>query len=100
MIDCIVTSLVVGLCAAAFFDMVSYRRLLAAVEAALLGPKPAPHHRADLSHALHVCLPEFYSFLKYPVPGFLSALPSDSLPLDSSEKEVLPSGVPSAVCRI
>jgi hypothetical protein len=49
--------------------MVSYRRLLAAVEAALLTPNPAPHHRADLSHALHVCLPDFQAFLKYPVSG-------------------------------
>lgn len=48
--------------------MVSYRRLLAAVEGALLGPEPAAHHRADLSHALHVWLPDFQEFLKYPVP--------------------------------
>lgn len=48
--------------------MVSYRRLLAAVEAALLTPNPAPHHRADLSHALHICVPDFQDFLKYPGP--------------------------------
>ncbi|KAG0620095.1 hypothetical protein M758_4G188900 [Ceratodon purpureus] len=48
--------------------MVSYRRLLAAVEAALLTPRPAPHHRADLSHALHVCLPDLQQFLTYPTP--------------------------------
>lgn len=55
--------------------MVSYRRLLAAVEAALLTPNPAPHHRADLSHALHVCLPDFQAFLKYPVSGSFLEFP-------------------------
>jgi len=48
--------------------MVSYRRLLATVEAAVLvGAKPEAQHRADLSHALHVSFPSFESFLKYPV---------------------------------
>jgi nuclear pore complex protein Nup205 len=52
-----------------FLDMVSYRRLLATVEAAVLvGAKPEPQHRADLSHALHVSFTSFESFLKYPAP--------------------------------
>ncbi len=55
-------------CGCGFLDMVSYRRLLATVEAAVLvGAKPEAQHRADLSHALHVSFPSFESFLKYPV---------------------------------
>ncbi len=55
-------------CGSGFLDMVSYRRLLATVEAAVLvGAKPEPQHRADLSYALHVSFPSFESFLKYPV---------------------------------
>jgi hypothetical protein len=55
-------------CGSGFLDMVSYRRLLATVEAAVLvGGKPEPQHRADLSHALHVSFTSFESFLKYPV---------------------------------
>ncbi len=55
-------------CESGFLDMVSYRRLLATVEAAVLvGAKPEPQHRADLSHALHVSFSSFESFLKYPV---------------------------------
>lgn len=61
-------------CLFGFVTMVSYRRLLAVVEAALLTPNPAPHHRADLSHALHVCLPDLQAFLKYPVSGSLSSV--------------------------
>ncbi len=60
-------------CGCGFLDMVSYRRLLATVEAAVLvGAKPEPQHRADLSHALHVSFPSFESFLKCPV-SLLSA---------------------------
>jgi nuclear pore complex protein Nup205 len=56
-------------CGCGFLDMVSYRRLLATVEAAVLvGAKPEPQHRADLSHALHVSFPSFESFLKCPAP--------------------------------
>ncbi len=55
-------------CESGFLDMVSYRRLLATVEAAVLvGAKPEPQHRADLSHALHVSFSSFESFIKYPV---------------------------------
>ncbi|BBN13132.1 nuclear pore complex protein Nup205 [Marchantia polymorpha subsp. ruderalis] len=48
--------------------MVSYRRLQATVEAALRAPKPEPHHRADLAHALHLCNEDLKNFLFYPGP--------------------------------
>jgi hypothetical protein len=47
--------------------MVSHRRLQAAVEAALRGPSPEPHNRADLAHALHVCSEDLKKFLLFPV---------------------------------
>ncbi|KAJ7534968.1 hypothetical protein O6H91_12G012900 [Diphasiastrum complanatum] len=48
--------------------MVSYRRLLATVEAALAAPPPAAQQRAELAHALHICRQDFESFLQYPGP--------------------------------
>ena len=55
-----------------FIGMVSYRGLLAVVEAEQLGTKktaaaPSNHKRTELFNALEVYLPHFQSFLTFPV---------------------------------
>ncbi|EFJ32372.1 hypothetical protein SELMODRAFT_439663 [Selaginella moellendorffii] len=47
--------------------MVSYRRLQSTVEVVLAG-SPSPQQRTELFHMLHLCRPEFESFLLYPEP--------------------------------
>ncbi|EFJ20872.1 hypothetical protein SELMODRAFT_443756 [Selaginella moellendorffii] len=47
--------------------MVSYRRLQSTVEVALAG-SPSPQQRTELFHMLHLCRPDFESFLLYPEP--------------------------------